>query len=83
MSHSGEKEVFGREEGVYTADGYDSLIAIDFTGFESDFCGQLKDKFSGSCEPVSDGSQYISAQESEQPSLFELWQYLTSSLRVT
>ena len=83
VSHSGEKEVFGREEGVYTADGYDSLIAIDFTGFESDFCGQLKDKFSGSCEPVSDGSQYISAQESEQPSLFELWQYLTSSLRVT
>ncbi len=77
------KTVFGREEGVYTAAGYDSLIAVDFTGFSSDLCAQLADRFPGSCNTVGGTSQYVSAEESEQPSLFELWQYLTSALRVT
>lgn len=81
--HSGEKEVFGREEGVYAEDGYDSLIGVDFINFEGDLCGQLKDQFSGNCDTVGGTSQYISAQETEQPTMFELWQYLTSSLRMS
>ncbi len=82
--HSTDKEVFARQEGVYTDTGYDAMLAVDFTGFESAICDQIEASFPGSCTDEGADTKYVSAIESneEQAALFDLWQEISSALRV-
>jgi len=81
----GGKTIFAREEGVYAPSGYDAVIAANFTGFTTDLCGIITSKFPGSCSQVGGSGKYVAAVQSDpqQASLFDLWSYLTGSLRVS
>ncbi len=81
---NGQKRVFGREEGIYRADAFDGILAIDFEGFGPELCTQLEERFTGSCTSSGANTQYVAAARSdpEQAELFSLWADLTGSLRV-
>ncbi len=78
------KTVIARQEGVYTDTDYDTLLAVDFTGFDSGICALFEQGFPGTCTEEGTLAEYVAALESDesQSALFDVWQEITSALRV-